>query len=448
MKERALFASICLGFVACRSAGTSGAHSSASSSGQETRAAEARVIDDDASARPIDHATLVAEAEARARPRSQSRAERFHALCSEYDEALEHHWRGFHTRGPEPDEAELSKSWTKNDVPAFARRLQPILDEDPGDELAFDIVKWVIEEGEPELLGRDKLYAAIEFEHANRPELGPLLEQLDASDEPATVMLLQKMAAQSAAIEVQAHALYALARWNQEQARFIRWWNEPESESERGKIREFVAPARLKAILSADPLVLDEQASVLLHRVESEFGMVTREGAWGPAPLAEIARCDLFELEHLAIGSLAPDFEGRDLAGAAFRLSDDRGKVVLLAFKPTWSDSDELDTRLRQLAERLAAEPFAIVELREASTRLPVEQEPKAFGVNWRVVQNGSDPVPGLITKFCNSDLKPALFYLDPDGVIRHRDVRGGHEMDALIDEMLAEAKRAASERR
>ena len=38
----------------------------------------------------------------------------------------------------------------------------------------------------------------------------------------------------------------------------------------------------------------------------------------------------------LAAGVLAPDFEARDLAGKAVRLSDFRGKVVVLDFWAPW----------------------------------------------------------------------------------------------------------------
>jgi peroxiredoxin len=42
----------------------------------------------------------------------------------------------------------------------------------------------------------------------------------------------------------------------------------------------------------------------------------------------------LFELRHLAVGKQAPDIEGQDQDGKQFKLSDYRGKVVLLDF---WS---------------------------------------------------------------------------------------------------------------
>lgn len=43
-----------------------------------------------------------------------------------------------------------------------------------------------------------------------------------------------------------------------------------------------------------------------------------------------------FEREHLQIGKVAPDIEGEDLDGVPFKLSDYRGKVVVLDFWGDW----------------------------------------------------------------------------------------------------------------
>ncbi len=49
----------------------------------------------------------------------------------------------------------------------------------------------------------------------------------------------------------------------------------------------------------------------------------------------KIAGC-LYELDHLQIGMVAPDIEGEDLDGKNFKLSEYRGKVVLLDFWGHW----------------------------------------------------------------------------------------------------------------
>ena len=51
--------------------------------------------------------------------------------------------------------------------------------------------------------------------------------------------------------------------------------------------------------------------------------------------VGEVARTDLFEIRHLTVGKVETDIEGEDQDGQRFKLSDYRGKVVLLYF---WSE--------------------------------------------------------------------------------------------------------------
>ncbi|MCI0455689.1 MAG: peroxiredoxin family protein [Gemmataceae bacterium] len=57
---------------------------------------------------------------------------------------------------------------------------------------------------------------------------------------------------------------------------------------------------------------------------------VTYYGSGGT--VGEKAKAELFQIRHLAIGKVAPDIEGEDQDGKRFKLSDYRGKVVLLDF--------------------------------------------------------------------------------------------------------------------
>lgn len=51
---------------------------------------------------------------------------------------------------------------------------------------------------------------------------------------------------------------------------------------------------------------------------------------------AKRAQGDLFEMDHLAVGKTAPDFDATDQDGVHFKLSDYRGKVVVLDFWGFW----------------------------------------------------------------------------------------------------------------
>ena len=52
--------------------------------------------------------------------------------------------------------------------------------------------------------------------------------------------------------------------------------------------------------------------------------------------IAAAAKVELFELRNLRVGKTAPDIEGEDLDGKKFKLSDYKGKVVVLDFWGDW----------------------------------------------------------------------------------------------------------------
>lgn len=76
-----------------------------------------------------------------------------------------------------------------------------------------------------------------------------------------------------------------------------------------------------------------ERMTGVLERVVREFADLPHffRGSLGNA-----AECDLFELRHLLVGKVAPDIEGKDLDGVPFKLSDYRGKVVVVDFWGHW----------------------------------------------------------------------------------------------------------------
>ena len=76
------------------------------------------------------------------------------------------------------------------------------------------------------------------------------------------------------------------------------------------------------------PQVLKE-CERLLRRAADEFGDV-KLGSGGT--VGDKAQVELDDILHLAIGKVAPDIEGEDQDGKKFKLSDYRGKVVLLDF--------------------------------------------------------------------------------------------------------------------
>jgi hypothetical protein len=74
------------------------------------------------------------------------------------------------------------------------------------------------------------------------------------------------------------------------------------------------------------------EAERLYEKVIADYGDVP----YYFGTVAERAGPELFELRDLAIGKTVPEIEAEDLGGVKFKLSDYRGKVVMLDFWGDW----------------------------------------------------------------------------------------------------------------
>jgi hypothetical protein len=89
------------------------------------------------------------------------------------------------------------------------------------------------------------------------------------------------------------------------------------------------AAARKGDLSSEDRKKLEET----LARIQKDFGneVDTRNRKWG-----DVAAGRLRAMNDLLVGKVAPEIEGKDLDGTPFKLSDYRGKVVVLDFWGNW----------------------------------------------------------------------------------------------------------------
>jgi hypothetical protein len=85
---------------------------------------------------------------------------------------------------------------------------------------------------------------------------------------------------------------------------------------------------------SRDPAAAERQ----LKKAEELFVELEKGYKDVPALAASMRRLDsiLFELRYLSVGKQAPDIEGEDTDGKKFKLSDYRGKVIMLDFWGHW----------------------------------------------------------------------------------------------------------------
>jgi thiol-disulfide isomerase/thioredoxin len=138
----------------------------------------------------------------------------------------------------------------------------------------------------------------------------------------------------------------------------------------------------------------------------------------------------------LEVGNRAPEIVSQDVAGNTVRLSDLRGKVVVLDFWATWcGPCRAMIPHERDMVERLKGKPFMLVSVsfdKRKQTLLDFLSKERMPWTHW---WNGD--VGGIVDDW-EVDRFPTIYVLDANGVIRHKDLRGD-ELEKAVNRLLDE---------
>jgi hypothetical protein len=101
----------------------------------------------------------------------------------------------------------------------------------------------------------------------------------------------------------------------------------------------------------------------------------------------------------------------------------------------------------RSLVEKWKDKPFALIGVNSDGTNseeglAKFRTKAKEAGVSWRSFRNES--TEPSISETWRVQGWPTLYYIDHEGVIRHKDVRDEEEMEKVLGEMIAAAEKAA----
>jgi peroxiredoxin len=127
------------------------------------------------------------------------------------------------------------------------------------------------------------------------------------------------------------------------------------------------------------------------------------------------------------IGKIAPEIVGADLDGREFRLSDYRGKVVVLMFGGDWCGICKTEyPYLRLLDELYENWPFEIVGVNSDASQDVAREASKRRGLDYRVWWDGrgSKSTDGPIARAWQIVGWPTTYVIDAEGVIRFVDLR------------------------
>jgi thiol-disulfide isomerase/thioredoxin len=196
-----------------------------------------------------------------------------------------------------------------------------------------------------------------------------------------------------------------------------------------------------------DPEALDKEAEALFARVaEEDANTPHNDKVRPPGHLGDAAIAHLRTLRDLGVGKPAPEIVGDDLDGRRFRLSDYRGRVVVLDFGSHFycGPCRALYPEQRSLVKRLEGRPFALVTIDADDDREAVKKAWRDEGNSWRCVYDGL--WDGPINTAWNIQQYPTIYVIDHRGTIRYKDVTG-QALARTVDELLEELEAANDSR-
>jgi hypothetical protein len=193
----------------------------------------------------------------------------------------------------------------------FASRFIELAGTHPGRAEEFAALAWAATEPEFACPEQDRAIEILTRDFTTDPGIAGLCKTLVYSPSPRASAFLWAVWQKNPNAEVRVQGGYFLGRYWHEQV--------------KGDAAQQTANAHF-----------DQQAEKLFTELAASHGSVKLTALKPPVTAALAVERDLFEIRHLGLGKAAPEITGQDADGKPFKLSDYRGKVVLLDFWGQW----------------------------------------------------------------------------------------------------------------
>jgi hypothetical protein len=218
----------------------------------------------------------------------------------------------------------------------FALKFLELAEKNPRDPIAPDALiqavwqvnttPWPVEVvGQDDARGR--AFALLQRDHLRSDKLGPVCQRISFGFCQEYETFLRAVLERNPHREVQALACLGLAHFLSNRLQRLDLIREqPELARE---FADLFGKEYLAVLQRQDRTKTAREAEALFEQAAEKYGDVKVPGG---GTVGKQAKAELFEIRHLVVGKEAPDIEGEDQDGKRFKLSDYRGKVVLLDF--------------------------------------------------------------------------------------------------------------------
>ena len=267
-------------------------------------------------------------------------AEQVTALIKQHEQAMAAFRKRFAEAKTEQEQEKLESLYP--DPESYAALLLQIAEQNPKDATANDALLWVVRNSRPSPNQKDSLFmkakSILVHQYLTDPRVGPLCLALRREfQDPDAVRIIRCVLDKNPGKEAQAQAAYSLAKLLQSRADWTRTLKKADSEGLANLAKAF-GKETVADLKGGNAEALDKEVEALLEMLSSNRDYAATLIAYGDsrAKLGELASRELFEIRCLQPGKPAPEIVGEDIDGKPMKLSDFRGRVVLLDFWGHW----------------------------------------------------------------------------------------------------------------
>jgi hypothetical protein len=178
-----------------------------------------------------------------------------------------------------------------------------------------------------------KALALLLRDHLQSDKLGPVCQQVVFGFHKSHETFLRAVLQNSPHEEVRALACLSLAQFLNDRLHRLDLLKDQDRPDMAERYHQVFGKDYLEELQRQDHARVAREVEALFARAEKYGDVKVPElyvGSGGT--VGEKAKTALFQIRNLAVGKEAPDVEGEDQDGKRFKLSDYRGKVVLLDF--------------------------------------------------------------------------------------------------------------------
>lgn len=333
--------------------------------------------------------------------KAQSPQEQFEALMGEFNKAQQEAIKAFREAKTSEERAKIKDEFMSKKPKEYTGKFLAIAENHPKEDVAVESLRFVIsttKEG-PDL---DKAIALILKDQLGK--IGIFIGTMAQSQSPAAEKFLNSVLEKSKDRNIQGLATLGLAQ------------------IAKGKLEGLKTDTDHYAKLS-------KEAEDLFDKVATKFA---------DTDAGKAAKKELFEVRNLSIGKTPPDISGEDSDGKKFKLSDYKGKVVVLDFWASWcGPCMALVPHERSMVEKLQGKPFALLGVNLDDSKAKQKETEEKNKINWRSFHDGAQ---GGISDEWNIRAIPAIYVLDHRGVIRFKNVTD-KDLEEAVESLLKEVK-------